>query len=297
MTQPTKDPQVIDMGEIGAPVAQPLAVASQPTKQPLQAVPQQATTPAYLLQLAVQQGADLDKLERLMALQERWEAMEAKRAFVAAMAAFKAEPMTIYKKKRVGYETREGDFVGYAHARLADVTDVVVPAMGRNGLSHRWDIRQEGGRVHVACIITHQLGHSERVEMDCPPDSSGKKNPVQQIASATSYLQRYTLLAVTGMATKDMDDDGANAGDGDEDGAGDGGGGGAAKPPPPPPIPEYSEEEFLERLPAWVDKLTIPNEKTQKCADPGNLIAFIESKGKRFTEAQKERLKSYKPPF
>jgi hypothetical protein len=92
----------------------------------------------------------------------------------------KAEPMTIFKKKGVGYTTRDGDFVGYTHARLADVTDVVVPAMGRHGLSHRWDIRQEGGRVHVACVVTHRLGHSESVAMDCPPDASGKKNPLQQ---------------------------------------------------------------------------------------------------------------------
>jgi len=175
---------------------------------------QQQATPGYLLQLAVQQGADLEKLERLMALQERWEAAEAKRSFVAAMAAFKAEPMTIFKKKQVGYTTKDGDFVGYTHARLSDVTDVVVPAMGRHGLSHRWDIRQDGGRIHVSCVVTHRLGHSEAVVMDSPPDTSGKKNPLQQIASATSYLQRYTLLAVTGMATNDMDNDASEAGGG-----------------------------------------------------------------------------------
>ena len=195
-------------GRIGAVWGGPAAVQRHGILQQAQ---HQPTTPGYLLQLAVQQGADLEKLERLMALQERWEAAEAKRAFVAAMAAFKAEPMTIFKKKQVGYTTKDGDFVGYTHARLADVTDVVVPAMGRHGLSHRWDIRQDGGRIHVSCIVTHRLGHSETVVMDCPPDSSGKKNPLQQIASATSYLQRYTLLAVTGMATKDMDNDGAGA--------------------------------------------------------------------------------------
>lgn len=259
----------------------------------------QPTTPGYLLQLAVQQGADLEKLERLMALQERWEAAEAKRAFIAAMAAFKAEPMTIFKKKQVGYTTKDGDFVGYTHARLADVTDVVVPAMGRHGLSHRWDIRQEGGRIHVSCVVTHRLGHSETVVMDCPPDTSGKKNPLQQIASATSYLQRYTLLAVTGMATKDMDNDGADAGDGECGDDDNGARAGSPKPPPPPPaaLPEYTDDEFAEKLPPWVDQLTIPNEKTGKCIAPERLIAFIESKGKRFTQAQKDKLTSYKPPF
>jgi hypothetical protein len=34
------------------------------------------------------------------------------------------------------------------------------------------------------------------------------KNAIQQVASTTTYLQRYTLLAITGMSTKGMDDDG-----------------------------------------------------------------------------------------
>jgi hypothetical protein len=39
-------------------------------------------------------------------------------------------------------------------------------------------------------------------------DATGNKNPVQQIGSTVTYLQRYTLLAATGLATSDSDDDG-----------------------------------------------------------------------------------------
>lgn len=172
-----------------------------------------SATPSDLLRIAVQQGADLDRLERLMALQERYEANEARKAFNVAMTAFKAEPLTIFKRKNVGYTTREGDFVGYKHAELSDVTDVVGPAMARHGLSYRWDIQQADGRINVSCIVTHALGHFETVTMDAAPDNSGKKNAIQQIASAVQYLQRYTLLAATGMSTKGMDDDGKGAGE------------------------------------------------------------------------------------
>ena len=48
-------------------------------------------TPAYMLQHAVANGADLDRLERLMDLQLRWEAEQAKRAFYAALADFKLD--------------------------------------------------------------------------------------------------------------------------------------------------------------------------------------------------------------
>lgn len=183
------------------------AIVEKATAEVIEHPASATPNPAQLLAIAVQQGADLDRLERLMALQERWETGEARKAFVAAMAAFKAEPLVIFKRKQVGYTTKEGEFVGYTHAELSDITDVVSPAMGRHGLSYRWDIDQREGRIHVTCIVTHARGHSEQVTMDAPPDASGKKNTIQQIASATTYLQRYTLLAATGMSTKGMDDD------------------------------------------------------------------------------------------
>lgn len=168
-------------------------------------------TPAELLRIAMDRGANLDLLERLMALHERHEANEARKAFVDDMAAFKREPLDIFKRKEVGYTTKDGDFVGYKHAELSDVVAVVVPALARHGFSHRWDVKQEQGRVIVTCIVTHKAGHSESLTMDAAPDDSGKKNKIQQVASAVTYLQRYTLLGITGTAAKGMDDDGAGS--------------------------------------------------------------------------------------
>lgn len=175
-------------------------VAKPPVVQQTRAVA--TATPADLLRIAVETGADLDRLEKLMALQERWEANEARKAYVAAMTAFKAEPLEIFKKKTVEFSGTK-----YNHAELSDVTEVVCPAMAKHQLSHRWDVTQTGDKITVDCVITHVLGHSEKVTMEAMPDSSGKKNAIQQVASTISYLQRYTLLAATGVATKGMDDD------------------------------------------------------------------------------------------
>ena len=166
-------------------------------------------TPAYLLQMAVQQGADLDKLEKLMGLQERWEANEARKAFVSALTAFKAEPLSISKNKLVGYEGKDGKEVGYRHATLDAVVDVATGALSKHGLTHRWNVTQEDHKITVECVLTHEQGHSERIAMSAPPDDSGKKNRIQQIASTVTYLERYTLLAITGLAAKDQDNDGA----------------------------------------------------------------------------------------
>jgi hypothetical protein len=166
------------------------------------------TTPSQLLAMAVQQGADLDKLEKLMALQERWEASEARKAYQAAMSAFKAEPVRIVKAKQVSFSG-----TSYKHAELSDVTEALGPALAKHDLSFRWDVRQDSNTVTVDCVLTHIAGHSERITMSGPPDDSGKKNRIQQIASTVTYLQRYTLLAITGTSTVGDDDDGAGAGD------------------------------------------------------------------------------------
>lgn len=156
-----------------------------------------------MIEAMVSRGGDLSNLDKMLDLQIKWEANEARKAFVAAMAAFKAEPMEILKRKLV-----EFNGVSYRHAELSDATDVIVPAMGRHGLSHRWEVKQAGNDITVTCTITHNLGHSESVNLTAQPDDSGKKNKIQQVASTISYLERYTLLAATGMATKGMDDDG-----------------------------------------------------------------------------------------
>lgn len=52
------------------------------------------------------------------------------------------------------------------------------------------------------------MGHSEETSLTASPDISGTKNAIQAIGSTISYLQRYTILALTGLATGDMDTDG-----------------------------------------------------------------------------------------
>lgn len=166
-----------------------------------------AATPMEMLAVAIQQGADLERLQKLMDLQERWEANQARKAFVSAMARFKSEPLQILKTKQVNIPGG----AKFAHATLADVVDGIVSSLSKYGLSHKWETRQDQG-ITVTCILTHEAGHSERTVLTAPPDDSGKKNAIQQIASTVTYLERYTLMAACGLAAKDMDDDGRGAG-------------------------------------------------------------------------------------
>ena len=174
----------------------------------LQTIEQQAApTPMLLLQMAMTQGADLDKMQKLMELQERWEANEARKAFVAAMSKFKENPPIIIKDKQVAFGNTK-----YKHAELDQVCSVIGHALSEVGISHRWTTFQVDGVIRVTCILTHVLGHSEQVTLEAPPDTSGQKNSIQAVASAVTYLERYTLLAATGMATGEGDNDGGGFG-------------------------------------------------------------------------------------
>lgn len=165
----------------------------------------QETTPAMLLNIAIEKGADLEKLEKLMDLQQRWEANQARKAYSEAMAAFKANPPEIEKDKKVSYGTTK-----YNHASLGNVTDKINSALSSHGLSAGWLTKQDGNSVTVTCRISHIMGHSEETSLTAANDTSGAKNAIQALGSTISYLERYTILALTGLATHEMDTDGSD---------------------------------------------------------------------------------------
>ena len=159
-------------------------------------------TPLDLLNMAVEKKADLAQLQALMDMKDRWEASEARKAYVAAMNTFKKAPPELEKTKLVSFGQ-----TSFKHATLDKVCAVVGAALSQHGLSHRWEVQQDAAAIKVTCVLTHELGHSERVTMQAGADTSGSKNAIQAIGSAVTYLQRYTLLAATGLAAKDQDDD------------------------------------------------------------------------------------------
>ena len=164
-------------------------------------------TPADIVLYAMQNGGSIEQIRDFMQLQREWEADQARKAYVADMAEFKKNPPHIVKDKVVSYSG-----TSYSHATLGNVTSSIVEGLARHGFSHRWDTDQrDGGQIVVTCILTHKLGHSERTSLFSSRDDSGKKNNIQQMASAITYLQRYTLLGACGLATHDQGDDDGQA--------------------------------------------------------------------------------------
>src|SRR5665213_2722570 len=98
-----------------------------------------ASMPMAVLERAVRDGADVDVLERLLGLQERWEATQARKAFDAAMSAIRETLPTITKNREVDFTSPKGR-TNYRYEDLAGITAVVSPLMAQHGLSFRWQI-------------------------------------------------------------------------------------------------------------------------------------------------------------
>lgn len=161
-------------------------------------------SPAEMIRMAVSGGADLEKLSKLLDIQERWEANEAKKAYVAAMSAFKANAPKVSKDK-------ENKQYKSMYTTLGNLVNTVNPELSKHGLSASWDIFQNG-IIKVSCKMTHKLGHSETAEASAPADTSGAKNPIQQIKSTITYLKSVTLESICGLASSDSNyDDDANS--------------------------------------------------------------------------------------
>lgn len=169
-------------------------------------------TPSDLLRIATEQGADLDRMERLMAMQERWKENErkdkaeaARNAFNKAFAAFKSEAIHIVKNIKI----TDGPLKNKSYADQFAVVDAVTPALSKHGLSTSWKLtRDEKDWLEVTCTLRHEDGYSETAAMGGPPDTGGAKNVIQARGSARTYLERYTLLSILGVAAQGSDDDG-----------------------------------------------------------------------------------------
>lgn len=183
--------------------------------------------PNRLIMLALDRQADPGTLEKLMALQERYERNEARKAYTQAMTSFKQEAPAVLKKNDVvDFLTNKGR-THYKYANLGSIVQEITAVMGKYDLSASWSTEQKGTDVTVTCNITHIAGHRESVTLTGPIDESGNKNRIQAVGSTVTYLQRYTLLAALGLATGEDDD-------------GRGGQGETGRPIDPPRQKEYT---------------------------------------------------------
>ncbi|RUR29722.1 single-stranded DNA-binding protein [Vreelandella andesensis] len=152
---------------------------------------------------ALNPDVDIDKMERLLQMQERVMDRQAMMAYSTAMAAMQTELPSIEERGK----TNNGFY-----ATLEDIVDTVRPIMQKHGFAVSFRIQTQERGIQVTGVLMHKDGHREETSMLLPADMSGNKNAVQAFGSSTSYGKRYVLSALLNITTRGQDDNGSAAG-------------------------------------------------------------------------------------
>jgi len=159
---------------------------------------------AVIERAALNPNVDIDKMERLLQMQERIMAVQAKAEHAAAKTGALSEMPMIPKNGR-GHNNMP-------YATLKDITSITRPVLAKHGLTLGYDVRVDGDHIIVTAKLTHLNGHEETTSLPLPFDNSGSKNAVQAIGSSQAYGQRYTAQAILGLSLGDDTDDDGNRG-------------------------------------------------------------------------------------
>lgn len=159
---------------------------------------------------AADPSVDIEKLERLLAMQERITARSAQAEYAAALAEM--QPHLPMIAERGAIKDRSGN----AQSRYAlweDIVTTITPILSAHGFALSFRTANEANMVSVTGVLSHRAGHSESTTLALPIDTSGSKNAVQSVGSSTSYGKRYTASALLNLRTGEIDDDGRIGGD------------------------------------------------------------------------------------
>lgn len=240
----------------------------------LQSQPAQLEIPPLaVLDRAIQAKLGASEIEALVGFAERWEKRQAMQEFTAAMAACRADLPVLKKTGHVSYAPKEQGKprIDFHHLELGDVMAQINPVLGKHGLNVRWQIEQpeknaqgivKATTVRVTCYIAHLRGHEIENSVLGFADSR-MDSPFRAVASAITYLQRYTLGPLLGYASAQDDDAQATVFQPGEpvpalaDSA-------SSPPPAPGPEParearakpEYPAAKFTANLPAWRESVS-----------------------------------------
>lgn len=157
-------------------------------------------------------NVDIDKMERLLAMQERVINREAEQAFNVAMNAAQAEMRPIAANAS-NPQTRS------RYATFDKLDGAMRPIYTSHGFSLSFD---EGDspkpeHVRVLCYVSHIAGHTRTYHRDMPADGKGAKGgdvmtKTHAAGAAGSYGARYLLKGIFNISVGEEDKDGNTAG-------------------------------------------------------------------------------------
>lgn len=177
-----------------------LPIAQQQTAQVLSMLERVLTAPDF----------DIDRAERLWAMQKEIRAEQAKAEFTMALSEMQSQLPAV---KRTGQIKNNSGQVQSTYAKWEHINEDIGPFLRRYGFALTFDVHQEGNKITVTGVLSHRGGHERKTDIELAPDTTGNKNAPQAVVSAISYGKRTTAGALLNITSYDEDDDGRTFGD------------------------------------------------------------------------------------
>ena len=196
------------------------AVAKIPKGSPLNRAPASPTDSmiAVIERAVTNPNIDVEKMERLLAMQERVMERSAKAAYIEALRNVKRNLPVIEQNGRItimarGAKPGDEPIQSTPYTKYEDIDAAITPILDEHGmvLSFRTNVAADG-RLVVTGVLSHKDGHQDTTTLSLPHDSSGSKNGVQAVGSSLSYGKRYCATALLNLVSKGDDDDGEAGG-------------------------------------------------------------------------------------
>lgn len=123
-----------------------------------------------------------------------------------ALAKAQAEFLPIERNREVEVQMRKGENAGgkytFRYATLDEVLGKTMPALTKYGLSLVSLPNTAGERRGVRTVLLHSSGEFLAVELVLPPSVDG----AQELGKAITYLRRYSITCLLGVAAEDDND-------------------------------------------------------------------------------------------
>lgn len=158
-------------------------------------------------QICINPDVDVEKLEKMLDMQERVLDRQAEQSFQIALADMQAALPVIKKEGEIAVNGN----VRSKFAKFEDINKQVTPIMREHGFSLTFETQQTDAHINVIGVLRHKDGHKESTQLQIPYDHSGSKNAVQAVGSSVSYGKRYVMTALLNLTIADDDDDGVSA--------------------------------------------------------------------------------------
>lgn len=162
--------------------------------------------------LARDKHLTVDKLERLIAAQERLNAQKAEAAYWRDFDLMAPHLPIITKRGIIRGKAEQKGHKGPIQSRYAKFEDIqaaVLPILTRFGFTASYKTEwPQPATLCVVCRLKHREGHAEESRFQSPADNTGGKNAIQGLGSANAYGKRYTLKDLLNLQEQGVDDDG-----------------------------------------------------------------------------------------